>query len=683
MTSTTATPPESDARDRRVPRLAALAVTLVALVVYLLTMNRTFGFIDKGELVAVASTLGIAHPTGYPTIMLLGYLFTKILPMREVLALNAMAALLTAAGAGMMTLLLHDLLGRLGTSPTATAAPVTARKGRGRADARAAGTTRPEVTREPIADPWRSIYAGLAALFTAFTATWWDQGNGFEVYSLHALMMPLVTLLFLRYVDEEIVRSASDTVGSKGAIGFTRRGWLFALALGLSFTNHMTTILLAPAFLVYYFWRLGLRKESFLRLLYLAPGFIVGLLPYLWLPIRASMHPRFNWGNPDTMKRFLDHVSGKQYQVWMFSSSETFAEQSAYFFGNLPAELGYLGVIVALAGAARLFMTNRRLGAFALLLFVACVVYAGGYDIMEIGPYYLTAIFAIGIWGAAGIAWAHERFGSRAAAPLAAALALLALAINYREADESGNRMVEDMTVNVLSSMPSNAVIFSSQWDFWLAGSFYMQGVERMRPDVLVVDPELLRRSWYLDELTHNHPEFMASVAMEVEAFRTEVYKFEHDLPYDPMTIEGAYVGMMDAMIDRQIERRPVFVGAEVRPDLGTRFRRVPYHLTLRLMPQDSGYLPESFPAYRYHPWPGHIDGYTAKVAELYGRSLYARALYEAEFKRDSLALKYLSAAITFDPGYAVRDIPSLPLNSEDQVKGTIAFFEGLRMMHR
>ena len=60
------------------PARVAAAVALLAALLYLVTMNRTFGFIDKGELVAVASTLGIAHPTGYPTIMLIGFLFTMI-----------------------------------------------------------------------------------------------------------------------------------------------------------------------------------------------------------------------------------------------------------------------------------------------------------------------------------------------------------------------------------------------------------------------------------------------------------------------------------------------------------------------------------------------------------------------------------------------------------------------------
>ena len=53
---------------------ASVLAFVVTLALYLATMSRTYGFIDRGELAAVATTLGIAHPTGYPTITLVGHL---------------------------------------------------------------------------------------------------------------------------------------------------------------------------------------------------------------------------------------------------------------------------------------------------------------------------------------------------------------------------------------------------------------------------------------------------------------------------------------------------------------------------------------------------------------------------------------------------------------------------------
>src|SRR2546423_3669515 len=114
-------------------------------------------------------------------------------------------------------------------------------------------------------------------------------------------MMALVMVLFLRYVDEEAVRERTMIPGGSHVetadeeIGFTRRGFVFATVLGLSFTNHLTTVLLAPAFVLYFSWTLG-DAQSRPRLLiwevsllcYFVLALVVRslwnpLIPILWL----------------------------------------------------------------------------------------------------------------------------------------------------------------------------------------------------------------------------------------------------------------------------------------------------------------------------------------------------------------------------------------------------------------
>jgi len=92
--------------------IAALAVFAAAAPTYLLTMSRAVGFVDRGELAAVAVTLGVAHPTGYPTLTLLGHLATKLLPARPLVALNVLASLLSAAGAALLVLVFDHVLAR-------------------------------------------------------------------------------------------------------------------------------------------------------------------------------------------------------------------------------------------------------------------------------------------------------------------------------------------------------------------------------------------------------------------------------------------------------------------------------------------------------------------------------------------------------------------------------------------
>ena len=60
----------------------AVGVSIIAFLVYLATLapgltNANFGT-DGGDLIAAARTLGVPHPSGYPTYTLLAWLFTQL-----------------------------------------------------------------------------------------------------------------------------------------------------------------------------------------------------------------------------------------------------------------------------------------------------------------------------------------------------------------------------------------------------------------------------------------------------------------------------------------------------------------------------------------------------------------------------------------------------------------------------
>lgn len=48
-------------------RLIAILTAVISFITYLLTLSPTAYWGDSGELATVAYTLGIAHPSGYPT----------------------------------------------------------------------------------------------------------------------------------------------------------------------------------------------------------------------------------------------------------------------------------------------------------------------------------------------------------------------------------------------------------------------------------------------------------------------------------------------------------------------------------------------------------------------------------------------------------------------------------------
>jgi hypothetical protein len=306
------------------------------------------------------------------------------------------------------------------------------------------------------------------------------------------------------------------------------------------------------------------------------------------------------------------------------------------------------------------------------------VGYAAGFDIMEIRPYYVTAVVAMAIWIAMGLRGLYQWQGFGRATGVAVVFVLLTGGINYSENNETKNRLVENMTRDVLERLPENALILSAQWDFWVSGSWYMQSVEGLRPDVIVIDPELVRRSWYLDQLNRNYPQIMEPVRNEEEVFRRHLEKFERRQPYDAAAIQSAYTGLIDAIIDAAMENRPVLVTGEVQPELGRRYMKVPNYLAFRLL-EESGYLPQDFPEYRYEPLPKKISVYTAKLAELYATATYARAVYEADSGFQDAAERYLELALSFDPKIRADEVPAQPLDGKLRVEASLKWFEGLR----
>ena len=57
--------------------------------------------------------------------------------------------------------------------------------------------------------------------------------------------------------------------------------------------------------------------------------------------------------------------------------------------------------------------------------------------------------------------------------------------------------------------------------------------VEKKRNDLICLDIMLLKRSWYIEMLKNNHPDFIEQSEKEVNAFLEAVKPFENGETYD------------------------------------------------------------------------------------------------------------------------------------------------------
>jgi hypothetical protein len=83
-------------------QIAALAIGVISLVVYLLTLHHGVPGGDSGEMIGAAATTGVAHPSGYPLLILLAKV-AGLVPIADYATrVNAFSAFADAAAAGLL-----------------------------------------------------------------------------------------------------------------------------------------------------------------------------------------------------------------------------------------------------------------------------------------------------------------------------------------------------------------------------------------------------------------------------------------------------------------------------------------------------------------------------------------------------------------------------------------------------
>ena len=349
-----------------------VGVFLIAFLTYLLTLTPTVDFIDSGEFAAVCANLGVAHPTGYPLFTLLGHFFSKLpLAERVIVRLNIMSALFAAAGAGVFVLLVRKFLTVLSDAKALTV-----------------GKKNEDQRRKPIII-WLS--AAVSGLLLAWSRVHWETGTTLEVYSLHALFT--VLLLYLGIVYAESNNSSKDR----------RAGLLFFLVLGLSLANHLTTGLLIPAFAFLFLWKYISQKTALKRIIVAMLPVFIGILFYLYLPIRAAGRPEIMWGIPDSLEAIWDNLTVRDFQSRLFARQSE-GEASRDFFIRLPARVGYLPLPFILFGMVLTWRRARKYFFFLLLVFVFSLFYAATYNVGDNIYYFNPAFIALLIYGGAGLA---------------------------------------------------------------------------------------------------------------------------------------------------------------------------------------------------------------------------------------------------------------------------------------
>ena len=333
---------------------AALLVALVCFLFYLKTLAPTVLYYDPSEfpdsvvLQTQAILLGIPHTTGYPTWVMLTHLFTYLPFGDPAYRVNLSSA--SYAAATIFLVYLSCL----------------------------------RLTRHVVP-------SCVAALLFGFSRDFWSQSVIAEVYTMNTLLVGLVIFLLLLWRD-----TRED-----------RHLLLACFSMGLSLTDHLTSGLLLPAGVMF----VGLvdgRKLIDLRLTLKGVAlFLIGLTPYLYLPIRASMDPPLNRVAPETLGSFLHLVTGVEFadRMFVYGPTELAGRTQQYFSDYLTHQFFYAPLLLlASVGIGRLLIRDRPALAMLAFLYLGWLVWTLEYDIRDVYVFYIPTYLALSIFFAVGVA---------------------------------------------------------------------------------------------------------------------------------------------------------------------------------------------------------------------------------------------------------------------------------------
>jgi len=607
--------------SQRLKILSAIFILLFSGVIYFLTLSPDIYFIDSGELAVVCKTLGIAHPTGYPLYTLLGKAFT-LFPFKNVIFRLSFLSSIFVCFTNLFLFLILLEISKIGLGP-----------------------------KEQNLKIWGAF---LGALIFSFTPTLWSEATTNEVYSLNIFLQALIVYLSLSWYNRIQVK---DDKKSDSIL------FLFVFLYGLSFGDHMSTFLLFPGLIFLILTREGKAILDSKRLLALILFFILGLSIYLYLPVRAAQKPLFNWGDPANLTNFIRHISGWQYQVWMFSESlrelmVNFKNFCSLLFKGFQIHL----LIIGFLGAYRLSRINLKLFLFLLIVFCANVFYGINYSIADIDPYFLPSFLVFAIMIGSGLFWIlhvlkKSLFKGRPKTDLKyhlrnlsflcfIILPLITLKVNYFQQDRSKNFLAHEWGKNILRSVKKDAIILTNIWDHyspWL----YLRYIENLRPDVRMVELRLAIRSWHFDYLKRAYPEISKTSEKEIESFKEQVLLFEDGLLMDVNEIESRYVNMAKSMLLKNYQKSPLYSDIVPQPEVTNiekmiegRFAKIPEGMVYRLE-REPKYYPYQFPQLNLRGVNDENlskDQRTRIKLEYYSVMVKNRIRYLSHFKEDSLA---------------------------------------------
>ncbi len=431
---------------------------------------------DIGDLVTASYVFGVPHPPGYPLFTFLGFLFSHIPFSFPVVSRVALISFLSS-WLGLIVLY--------------------------------------KFAKKVSNDIFISL---LATSILAFSYLYWLHAEVPEAFGLNNFfVIALFYISYLFYKEKKVWQF-----------------YLLCFCMGLSLTHHQTILFIFPGLFLLLLKNLKYVFKKKKRILLAFLSFIVGFFPYLYVLIAASHNPIINWDNAYNFQNLIHLILRKDYGFAPAIVNEVpFAVkiiQVKSYFESLIIFYSYQVLFLALLGVIKLIKIDRLLFVSLFISFLfsgpAYIFYganitteAAGMGIIE--RFYLISAIILMFFVIYGLVFVKELLNHILSKKIYTFILLSYFLIipfflvkyNFEKTNLSQSHIGNNLAIDILSSLPKNAVIFVSG-DTTSFNIWYVHYVLGFRPDVNIINPPGVGGNIYFDNQINRYHKLHPSIKL-------------------------------------------------------------------------------------------------------------------------------------------------------------------------
>lgn len=304
---------------------------------------------------------------------------------------------------------------------------------------------------------------------------------------------------------------------------------------GLALSHHHMILFLLPIYLYSIYLIISKSSKMKLSVKLILGLFVVGLIPYIYIPIAAHGTAMVNWDKADTIHHFFRLITRADYGS--FQSGSVFGSAFLDRIINIKLFLYYfqksfswIGIILFIGGFIFLYKTNRRL--FYLFLFSILsigpifIFYAsfpvinnfmmGTYERFLLPSFVISSIvIGIGFAYCLSLIQKLSVFGNLQKKLLYFNILCLTIFIvpiglfykNYRNYVGLGNDFTANNLAHDVLDITHNKAILIVNTDTVIFPTVYERYVNKYNSHIILLESVFLTDDWYIDVVKKNFPE--------------------------------------------------------------------------------------------------------------------------------------------------------------------------------